>query len=642
LRRREFLAVPFLPAAARPAPANTQFDRYFLPVLAGYLRNCAATSPSLAVCDYPDGTTTPGALAASGKTYDSVSRMMPALAAWVAGGREPGTFPVGGERLSLTEVLRRSFVHAFDPDHPDYWMAAGKPWDQRQVESSIVAWSLWLLGDSFIETLTPGQRVNIQNWLASCTQHPCRRNNWAWFTAVNQAARLSLGRRWREFSGDEQWMIEDLTALDGMAAGGDDGWYSDSIEEPTFDYYNFWVFASHFLYWNRIVGDAYPKFSRTFGRRLRRFLRKAPNFFGANGSHVLFGRSLIYRWGVLTPLVLSHQQDLWPHSPGLLRHIVRKNLEHLWGLGAFDEERGSLRETLAPGANRDVSEPYIDQGHPYWGMQAFSLFLIPERDGFWSAREEPLPVERSSFRIAFEAPRMLLAGERASGQVRWLHTTSSQHEPAYRDKYTKFSYSSHFPFNVIQDPARVPWDCALVFRNPSTGECAGRAGVHSGDLVDDLGARIRWWAELGEWTFEVTTEIRLDGEFEQRRHRVRSPQEAVEAGIEGVEGSYALGLGENELFEGEQVPNGQYIHALESGFAIFSRSYTGHEHAELTEYFGESGRTNVNIVSPRMVVNTLRAPLTAAEMTLSSVHYASPKPLPKTQIMLQAPGRIAG
>ena len=46
------------------------------------------------------------------------------------------------------------------------------------------------------------------------------------------------------------------------------------------------------------------------GPRVSPMLMSTPYFFAGNGGHVLYGRSLIYRWGVLTPLVLAYQQKL--------------------------------------------------------------------------------------------------------------------------------------------------------------------------------------------------------------------------------------------------------------------------------------------------------------------------------------------
>jgi len=41
-----------------------------------------------------------------------------------------------------------------------------------------------------------------------------RTSNHAWFTAINQAARIRLGEKFKDFAGDEKWMLDDLRALD--------------------------------------------------------------------------------------------------------------------------------------------------------------------------------------------------------------------------------------------------------------------------------------------------------------------------------------------------------------------------------------------------------------------------------------------
>jgi hypothetical protein len=555
------------------------------------------------VCDFPEGTILPGAVAKSGKTYDSVSRMLPAIAAWVASGRQP----------ARDGVLLRIFQNAFDPAHPDYWRAA--PSDrqhQLQVESSIVAWSLFLAADRILPRMTSQQRANAQDWLASCTRIPVRSNNWAWFTAVNQAARISLGRKWKEFSGDPAWMIEDLKTLDQMAAPGNDGWYSDSLREEVYDYYNFWVFASHFLYWNRIAGEQYPEWRGRFGARLKPFLERAPCFFGANGSHVLFGRSLIYRWAVLTPLVLAYCQGLWPHSPGLLRAIVRRNFEYLWSLGAFDARLGKLRESLSGGGTREIRESYVDNGHPYWGMQAFALYLIPPNDPFWTAAEEKLPVEKQSFRVTFEGPRMLAGGDRDTGEVRWVHSVNGHHEPEYRDKYSKFSYSSHFPWCILKDPAKCVWDAALVFRDPATGQMAGRSGMRGGRLTGD-GVVREWSAQLGAAEIRVKTVIRCSGLFEYRWHEVEAPR-----GTEMLEGSFALGIADPARF-----PSGRgiYITGKLGGPAVALYGIEGYSRAFVDRQEG------TNIIHPVVTIASLEAVAGQGATILECVHYASTRPL---------------
>src|SRR5204862_5182095 len=110
---------------------------------------------------------------------------------------------------------------------------------------------------------------------------------------------------------------------------------------------------------------------------------------------------------------------------------------------------------------------------------------------------------------------------------------------AYRDKYSKFVWSSHFGFNSIKDVDHVPADQALVFREIGSGKEATRApgGVSDGKLLKD-GVETTWWAKLGEWKFDVVSTIRVSGEREERTHEVTAPADAV-GKVEVREGSYA-------------------------------------------------------------------------------------------------------
>lgn len=612
LTRRQCLQV----AAATPLLAQfaDPFENYFRPILNGYLRNARRTSPSLAVCDFRDGTLMPGALARSGKTYDSVSRMMPALAAWAASGRA-----TAGEQQALLAAFR----HAFDPSHPDYWLPSpAHQQQQRQVEASIVAWSLWLAREHLLPSLTPAERANIQQWLASCTRVPVRANNWAWFTAVNHACRLALAARWPEFSGDERFMLDDLGFLDSLAAPGDDGWYTDSLKRGTFDYYNFWVFASHFLYWNRLVGARYPEWSRKFATRLKAFLRDAPLFFGANGSHILFGRSLIYRWAVATPLVLAYQQGLWPHSPALLRAIVRRNIRYQWDIGGFDHARGKLRETFTPSGSTGIKDSYIDNGHPYWGMQAFNLFTIPAGDPFWTTDEDPLPVEGGDFLHRFEGIGMIIAGSGGTGQVRLAQAAAAHFEPAHRDKYARFSYSSHFPFNTTplgeeKGPARL--DNQLAVRHRATRRLAGVFGCTGGQLTE-TGLERRWWCEIDGHRFEILSRWSITGGTQRRRHQITVPAAVRPGDYEIVEGSDPLGLAEDARYEKETGPDWILLRKSSIG-AIRSRRIGGYQHSEVIIH-----GAGANVVHPRAAHILWVAPVTAAELILESEYYAGPEP----------------
>jgi hypothetical protein len=649
MNRREFLkttgtSVAFVALAScahsgKENPAQQEDTRALLmerfeTITKGFLRNARATSPDYTVCDFPNGTKLEGCCTPSGKTYTSVARMLPAIAEFVAANDRA---EIGG--VNLHDVLLSTLRTAFDPKHPHYWAEpTGTKPTQRTVESSLVAIALARMGSGFVSELSPQARANINRWLTSCTVVPERTNNHAWFTAVNQATRLNLGREFPEFKGDEQWMFDDLKAMDVLAANAADGWYSDDPKLTVYDYYNFWTFGNFPLFWSRIAGDLYPEWKDKLRKRGREFLLNAPYFFAADGGVPLFGRSLLYRWSVLSPLVLGYEQGIWPHSPGLLRRIMRKNFAWWWNMGAYDQQLGKLRETLSAQGTRDVSESYIDNGHPYWAMQAFTFFCLSKTDPLWTAPEEKLPVEKSDYVVRIRGPKMLLVGTKSSGQVRWLQALNTPRRDYYRDKYNKFCWSSGFPFNVIQrDKTASPWDQALVLRDPATGQCAWRVLPEKGELLDDeAGVRTVWSTAIHGLRVEVTSTIRLLGEFEHRTHElifspsIAAPPTPATQELEILEGSYALGLATGTRVQEQRGSNWMALTAAASTESLVSWNLSGYEKIEQVNKFPGQKDATANLVYPAFaVISFLRRMRIAsrAALTLKTLHYASPKPL---------------
>ena len=359
-----------------------------------------------------------------------------------------------------------------------------------------------------------------------------------------------------------------------------------------------------------MVGSRYRQWSERFRSRLHQFLLSTPYFFGSNGSHVLFGRSLIYRWGVVTPLVLAYLQNLWPYSPGLLRSIVERNIDFAWNVGAFDAKLGKLLETYTPEGSRLLRESYVDNGHPYWGMQAFALFLIPKGDPFWTAKAEPLPVEKGDFIRRFDALGMLLAGRnhpaRCDGRSRGLTVSTFTIATKYLEPC---SYLSHFPFNLSQSTRDLVPDNAIVFRNRVTGECAYRKHVVRGSIAGNA-THTLWNATLGGTTFEIDSRIEFIGDFERRTHRVSANGDVKDLDV--IEGSAALG--------GELVGAPPLLRSTE-GSAI--AAWTGSKQDRIDVLWTEGQ----NVIHRRAAVLTYATPMRVKPFTLTHVFYASPVPL---------------
>jgi hypothetical protein len=622
--RRQFLSL--MPAAALaqrgkkkdaknepppPPPPGERVRQAFFEIVRGYIEAARRTSPTMAVVEYPGATVTKSFLAKSGLSATGVTRMLPALAAWTASGRQPD--------LGAREALIAAFRNGTDPDSADYWLPSpADRQNQRQVEASIVAWSLWTARDTVLAALNQRERKNVAAWLASCCRVPVRNNNWAWFTAVVQAACRRLAEKFPEFEFNEKWMLDDLRALDAMAAG-ESGWYNDGLKGAAFDYYNSWVFASHFLYWNELVGSFYPEFRNRFSERLKNYLEIVPYFFANHGGHVLYGRSLIYRWAAVTPLVLAWRQGLWPHSPGLLRRIVERNILWQWDIGAFDAAAGKLRESYTRNGTRDVCESYIDGGHPYWGMQAFAFWLIPDGDPFWTAPEEPLPVEKSDYAIAIPEAGLLVRGARISGQVTLYNAKSTKTEPHYRDKYNKLAYNSHFPFAVNHEPGRPTLDNLVLLRDPATGERACRGQVEESSVEAER-VELVYEIRLHSVTARVRTEIRWRGDFEVRSHFVTASGEGLEkleileGGVPYTDRPVDLNLAAMQAFYPE-------VHLKVWNLRGWKGART--EEQDGSVWYG------------RHKVQVAWAPL-APKMSLATLRYTSPKAVPKDKVEEEA------
>ena len=579
--------------AASVAPGQDILTSFFHEILDGFL----ACVGDACVCDYPNGKKLPYALAKSKKSYCTVSRMLPALAAWVQSGRDDVRAPHDRVR----RVILQTFQQAFDPDHPEYWLPSPTDAaDLRQVESSLVAWTLWLSRDWLPESLGSAGRSQVQAWLASCTVKSVRANNFAWFTAVNQAARLALSKEWKEFQGDADWMLEDLQAMDAMHVG--DGWYSDGKDTHIHDYYSLWVFTSHYLYWREIIGGQYPEWVAKHDGRVRRLMQDVPLLFGTNGCHALMGVSLVYRWAVLSAPVLAYRQGLWPHSPGALRWMVEKNLGFFRQNGGFDAALGKIPERMSPVGTPEFAESYIDNGHPYWGMQSFALWLLPKDDAFWAA---PLQEPRTTTTQQIAGPALTI--HRAKGDARMAFANSGRYDPSHRDRYVKFSYSAQFPFCYTKRRDRATWDNNLVFTDSSTGFTTTRAGVESGRLIEQ-GVETIWWAELNGQRIRVRSRIQFSGSTELREHLVESTLD----GIVVREGSTAISWKDEPPAEKDGL-------LLTSKARVGCLQSKGYDERRMVSSFAEElGRDNIHLFAPRCSIVTLTKALRAPRTKLQS------------------------
>ena len=116
-----------------------KWDGIFRTITGGFIANALRTSDTFAVCDYSEGTMLDNFVTARGKTCDSVTRILPAIAAGIASPEADKQVTVDGRAYDLEEIFVSALAQATDPEGKDFWLYPPQDqWNQRQVESSGV------------------------------------------------------------------------------------------------------------------------------------------------------------------------------------------------------------------------------------------------------------------------------------------------------------------------------------------------------------------------------------------------------------------------------------------------------------------------------------------------------------------------
>ena len=153
------------------------------------------------------------------------------------------------------------------------------------------------------------------------------------------------------------------------------------------------------------------------GRRSTASCSDAVALVGADGSPLIQGRSLIYRFAAAAPFWVGAIAGVPSVSLGRLRGAATRIVRHFVDHGAPDE-RGLL--TLGwHGPWPRLAQSYSGPGSPYWASKGMLGIALPADHPVWTAPEEPLPVRGAATRCGpIRAPGWWSSGTRADGIVR--------------------------------------------------------------------------------------------------------------------------------------------------------------------------------------------------------------------------------
>jgi hypothetical protein len=286
------------------------------------------------------------------------------------------------------------------------------------VEAAFIALGLHESRLWIWDRLTDADRSRVCAWLAGIHDKRVWLNNWVLFQVTINAFLKSVGGPYRS---DE--VARGLDLVDSWYRR--DGWYSDGAG-TNYDYYVGWAIHFFTLMWCRLDGDrSEPTRAAVYRRRVRQYLDQFRLLCAANGAPLYHGRSLTYRLAAVAPLWAGSLLDATPLPPGETRRIASGVLRHFVEHGAICNgllTRGWYREFLP------MLQPYSGCGSQYWASQAFLGLLLPAEHPVWTAREEPMAVERDDYSVAMPEPGFVVRGTRSDGIVR-VASHRSDHYP---------------------------------------------------------------------------------------------------------------------------------------------------------------------------------------------------------------------
>ncbi|MFI7543563.1 DUF2264 domain-containing protein [Actinoplanes sp. NPDC049599] len=460
------------------------------------------------------------------------------------------TFLLAGFRLAgargagLDELADRyatGIATGTDPSSPERWVRPDEH-GQAKVEAASLALILDLTRPWIWDRLAPDARERVVAYLATVVgDDTYPRTNWVWFRLVVQTFLRSVGG---PFSTAE--MAADLATHDSFRRA--DGWLSDGPGRA-FDHYNGWALHLYPVLWARMAGAAElaaPRRDRDLAA-LDRFLCDAVTLIGADGSPLLQGRSLTYRFAAAAPFWAGALAGVPSVSPGLLRHAATSIIGHFAAHGAPDD-RGLL--TLGwHGPWRRLAQFYSGPGSPYWASKGLLGIALPADHPVWTAEAEPLPVQTGDTLRALTAPGWVVSGCRADGIVRIVnHGTDHATEDsplADAPMYARLGYSTATAPVLDEDGWTAPEDqtVALVDREGRRTHRTGMREVFA--RVDEAGVAgsttLAHWVKTGtgqpdygggrsgpSWPAGRITVVSLvRGPWELRLSRVDEPDPAA-------------------------------------------------------------------------------------------------------------------
>ena len=310
---------------------------------------------------------------------EAFGRTMAGIAPWLA--LPDDDTPEGMQRKQLREWALASYVHAVDPESPDYLLWSG----HRQVLVDAA-----YLANSFLrapkQLWEPLDSVTKQRYIAEfqgLRKYTPVYSNWLLFSGMIETFLMYI-----DVSYDEYRIDMSLRKVEEWYVG--DGWYSDGTNFA-FDYYNSFVIQPMFVEMLQVLNQKQKLFYSNNQRvevavkRMQRFAEILERFISPDGTFPVFGRSMTYRLGAFQALALTALQEKLPVeiSNGQVRTALTCVMQRMFADSNNFNDSGFLTLGFC-GHQPDLADYYTNNGSVYMTSLVFLPLGLPANHAFWT------------------------------------------------------------------------------------------------------------------------------------------------------------------------------------------------------------------------------------------------------------------
>jgi hypothetical protein len=363
--------------------------------------------------------------------------------------------------VKVGDYYRHQLALLVDPASPSYIApraANGGP-SQNLVEFGGLSVALFAAPEILWDPLPEATKKALAATMLSYGDGPTVPQNWRYFNIFILSFYKSRGYQVNEKL-LEEYLQKQLTHYKG------EGWYDDA---PSFDYYSMWAFQMYGRLWSEYYGrQHYPQVAAQLTANFAPLKNNYPYQFGRDGTMIMWGRSITYRFAAVVPFPLMGLQPEASTNFGWMRRIasgvmlqflqhpdfLQDNIPTLGFYGPFDP----------------AVQQYSCRGSVFWMAKAFLGLLVPVDSPFWTATENegPWSSEFKPGTVAnkFEAgPNMLVTDYPDLGAAEIRDAPQQPASDPYRgdENYNRLSYNSAFPWQADGPKGEVAMN--YVFKN---------------------------------------------------------------------------------------------------------------------------------------------------------------------------------